>query len=255
MRAVPLRDAGERCDVGAMNRVVAAGGAGVASGGLPFVAALVAGMEAGVPIPIPADFVIMIVGERVAAGSFSLWAAVVALELAGIIGTTALFLAIRGPGHALIARFGPRFGLTGERIDRASGFLERRGRAAVVAGRATPGFRTVTVIAAGGSKLRPGPALALLVLGSSVFLQAHLLLGYFVGEAARDLLEAAAGWAVAAVALLVLAGIVIWLSRRGGSVGGRGWVEGSCPACLVAGMIATQAREEPGHLVSPKVDL
>jgi hypothetical protein len=75
-------------------------------------------------------------------------------------------------------------------------------------------------------ELRPAPALALLVLGSSVFLQAHLLLGYFVGEAARDLLEAAAGWALAGVALLALAGIVIWSSRRGGRVGGRGWVEG-----------------------------
>jgi membrane protein DedA with SNARE-associated domain len=235
-----------------MNQIVAAGGAGVASAGLPFATALVAAMEAGVPIPIPADFVILIVGERVAAGSFPLWAAVIALELAGIVGTAALFLAIRGPGHALVARFGPRLGLSPERIDRASGFLERRGRSAVVVGRATPGLRTVTVLAAGGSRLKPGLALALLVLGSSVFLQAHLLLGYFVGEAARDLLEAMAGWAIVAVALVALVGIVIWLSRRGSRVGGRGLLEGSCPACIAAGMMATQAREDAAYLASPE---
>lgn len=235
-----------------MNQIVTAGGTGAASAGLPFVTALVAGMEAGVPIPIPADFVLLIVGERVAAGAFPLWVAVIALELAGIIGTTALFLAIRGPGHALIARVGARLGVTEERIDRASGLLDRRGRVAVVAGRATPGFRTVTVIAAGGSRLRPGPALALLVLGSSLFLQAHLLLGYFVGEAARDLLEAAAGWAVAAVVLLALVGIVIWLSRRGGRVGGRGSMEGSCPACIAVGMVATRPGDESGYIASVK---
>jgi membrane protein DedA with SNARE-associated domain len=233
-----------------MRQIVAAGGAGVASAGLPFATALVAGMEAGVPIPIPADFVILIVGERVAAGSFPLWAAVIALEAAGIVGTAALFFAIRGPGHALIARFGPRLGVTPERIDRASGFLERRGRGAVVAGRATPGFRTVTVLATGGSKLKPGLALALLVLGSSVFLQAHLLLGYFVGEAARDLLEAAAGWAIPAVILLAFVGIVIWLSRRGGRGGRRGWVEGSCPACIAIGMVATRPGDESGYFAT-----
>jgi membrane protein DedA with SNARE-associated domain len=35
-------------------------------------------MEAGVPIPLPADLVMFTVGERVAAGQFPLWLAEVA---------------------------------------------------------------------------------------------------------------------------------------------------------------------------------
>ncbi len=33
-------------------------------------------MEAGVPIPLPGDFLMLVVGERVAAGALPLWLAV-----------------------------------------------------------------------------------------------------------------------------------------------------------------------------------
>ena len=63
-------------------------------------------MEAGVPVPIPADLVMLAVGARVGAGNIPLAVAVVAFEAVAIVGTTALFLAARGPGHAPDAPFG-----------------------------------------------------------------------------------------------------------------------------------------------------
>ena len=82
--------------------------------GLSGLAALVVllPMEAGVPIPLPADLVMFTVGERVAAGKFPLWLAVGGFEVIAVVGTTALFIASRGPAHRIIARFGPRLGLT-----------------------------------------------------------------------------------------------------------------------------------------------
>jgi hypothetical protein len=65
-------------------------------------------MEAGVPIPVPADLVMFTVGERVAAGKFPLWLAVAGFEVIAVLGTTALFLACRGPAQRIITRFGPR---------------------------------------------------------------------------------------------------------------------------------------------------
>src|SRR4051812_8825675 len=100
-------------------------------------------MEAGLPIPIPADLVMLLVGERVAAGVFPLWLAVLAFEAVAVIGTTALFLASRGPGRAVVERLGPRVGLTTDRLDRAVRVVERRGRPALAVGRGTPGLRTV----------------------------------------------------------------------------------------------------------------
>jgi membrane protein DedA with SNARE-associated domain len=72
-----------------------------AAAGLGGLAALVLliPMEAGVPIPVPADLVMFTVGERVAAGAFPLWLAVAGFEVISVVGTTALFLAFRGPAH------------------------------------------------------------------------------------------------------------------------------------------------------------
>lgn len=83
-------------------------------GGLGAIAglALMLPMEAGVPLPIPSDLIMLAVGARVGAGDLPLWVAVLAFEAVAIVGTTALFLVAHGPGHALLARFGPRLGLT-----------------------------------------------------------------------------------------------------------------------------------------------
>src|SRR5262249_27408818 len=96
--------------------------------------ALLLPSEAGVPVPPPTDVVMFTVGERVAAGAFPLWLAVACFEAISVIGTTALFLACRGPAHGVIARFGPRVGLTAARLGRAAGFVERRGRLALAVG-------------------------------------------------------------------------------------------------------------------------
>ncbi|HEY1318743.1 MAG TPA: hypothetical protein VGF32_00790, partial [Streptosporangiaceae bacterium] len=86
--------------------------AGVAGLSGPLALVLLLPMEAGVPIPVPADLVMFAVGERVAAGKFPLWLAVTGFEVIAVLGTTALFLACRGPAQRIITRFGPRLGLT-----------------------------------------------------------------------------------------------------------------------------------------------
>src|ERR1700733_10348040 len=85
-------------------------------------------MEAGIPIPLPADLVMFTVGERVGAGKIPLWLAVAGFEAIAVAGTAALFLACRGPAQRVIARFGPRIGLTKERLSRATSVAENRGR-------------------------------------------------------------------------------------------------------------------------------
>jgi len=86
-------------------------------------------MEAGVPIPLPADLVMFTVGARVAAGRFPLWLAVAGFEVIAVIGTTALFVACRGSGHRMVARYGPRIGLTEARVRRVAVVAETRGLA------------------------------------------------------------------------------------------------------------------------------
>src|SRR5215218_157076 len=197
-------------------RALAGVAAGAGSGaGVPGLLGLLVLMEAGVPVPVPSDLVMLLLGERVSAGVLPLWLAVVLLELVAVAGTAALFLAARGPGRALITRFGPGRALLAKvesRFGSPSG--SGAGLPALVTGRTTPGLRTVTDVAAAGSGIRAGRALAALVLGSSLFLQAHLLLGYLLGPAAREVLEEARVPVLAAAGVVLVAVAAVVMARR-----------------------------------------
>ena len=203
-------------------------------------------MEAGVPIPLPADLVMFTVGERVAAGKFPLWLAVTGFEVIAVTGTTALFLACRGPGHRLVTRFGSRLGLTEARIRRAAGFVETRGGPALVVGRGMPGLRTLTVVAAGVSGLSARRALPALFLGSSLFLQLHLVLGLLLGPLAVQAFDRAKGPALAVAAALVIGAFVIWRVRKGPRAAREAWAEAACPACIGISLLAARIPDPPG---------
>jgi hypothetical protein len=77
--------------------------ASVGSAGMPGLFGLLLLLEAGVPVPVPGDLVMLLVGERVSAGALPLWVAVAGLELVAVAGTAALFLLARGPTRTLLA--------------------------------------------------------------------------------------------------------------------------------------------------------
>ena len=205
----------------------------------PVALVLLLPMEAGVPIPLPADLVMFTVGERVAAGKFPLWLAVAAFEVIAVVGTTVLFLACRGPAQKIIARFGPRVGLTQARVGRAAAFAETRGRPGLAVGRLTPGLRTLTVIAAGVSGLNGRRALPALILGSSVFLQLHLILGLLLGPLADQAFDRAKGPALIALGALAAGTVLFWRARRRKRAAcAAAWTEASCPACIGVSLLA-----------------
>jgi membrane protein DedA with SNARE-associated domain len=209
---------------------MAHGGAAGLSG--PAALVLLLPMEAGIPVPLPADLVMFTVGERAGAGKIPLWLAVGGFEVVAVAGTAALFLACRGPAKRVIARFGPRIGLTKERLNRATTLAENRGRPGLAVGRATPGLRTLTVIAAAVSGLSARRALPALILGSSVFLQVHLVLGLLLGPLAVRAFDQAKGPALAVAAVLVAGTLAFWLIRRRRRGSSKAWTEASCPVCL-----------------------
>ncbi len=221
----------------------------------PLALVLLLPMEAGVPIPLPGDLVMFTVGERVAAGTFPLWLAVAGLEVIAVLGTTALFLACRGPAQKIITRFGPRLGLTAARLGRAAAFAETRGRAGLALGRGTPGLRTITVVAAAVSGLHGRRALPALIVGSSVFLQLHLVLGLLLGPLADRAFNQAKGPALAAAAVLIAGALVFWMVRRRRRAAARGaWMEAACPACVGLSLLVGRVPALAGLTVPEPVE-
>jgi membrane protein DedA with SNARE-associated domain len=214
-----------------MTRHTLAAAASASAGGLPALLGGVLLVETGVPVPVPADLLVIVVGERASAGALPLWLAVIVLEAIAVAGTALLFFAVRGPARAGLARVAQRLHLPASRLQSATGRIEQ-GRSAVVLGRTTPGFRTLTVIAAALSRMRAPTALVLLVAGSTVFLQGHLALGYALGPVADAILARARVALVVVAAALVVAAAVVWLRRRGRSEGEAGFAEAGCPACM-----------------------
>lgn len=227
--------------------------------------------EAGLPIPIPGDLLVLGAGVAAAgasAGGAGLPAPVILAGIlaAGFIGGTIQFLLVRGALRGPLITLLGRLGLSRERLDGLADWLRRRGIRGVTIARATPGLR-VGAISASGLAALPYPVfLAGLVAGNTVFVGAHFALGYLVGPPAVALIVAAGGLAVAAIAFVVLAllGAAGWRvvrrrrraagpPRRSDSAatgavqfetGGLGsWVEAACPACLAV-TLATGARPQ-----------
>src|SRR3954466_2948053 len=127
-----------------MGLPTAAGATTVAGGGVAGVLGLLVLTECGLPLPVPADLLMLLVGQQAAAGTLPLCLAAGAFVAVAAVGTTAGFLLARGPGRTVLARIGPRVGLGPDRVARVTDLVVRRGRPMLAVGPATPGPRTPT---------------------------------------------------------------------------------------------------------------
>lgn len=145
--------------------------------------------DMGIPLPIPADVVILYSGYRIRThGAHPILTPL--LMLASINGgATLLYLIVRRSGRPLVDRFGPYLHLSPARLLRAQDWLRRRGFWAIVLSRSIPGLRIATVVACGLLRVPARRFLLAQVLGTSIYMTFFLLLGYFVGPHAAERLR------------------------------------------------------------------
>jgi membrane protein DedA with SNARE-associated domain len=218
-----------------------------------------------VPIPVPADALMVAAAAQVASGAFVLWQAFLALLAALVVGGTLQFVLARGPARGLLYRSGRYLGLTPARLDAAADRVSGAGSLAIAVGVLLPGVRAVTVAGCGlaGVPLRrflPG-----LVLGSTLFLAVHFALGYAGWILLGAVLLTVPTGAALAVGVLAAAGVVGWLAvrlrqRPGASSGDvaaevvGAWQEATCPVCLLLGALGPVFPiAQEGHSHEPSV--
>lgn len=199
--------------------------------------------EAGVPVPVPSDIIMITAGVQAATRVYPVLYLLLAIEAAMLLGGSVQFLIARGAGRQFIYKFGRYVGLTRERLDRAMGMLQKRGVLAVFLGLNVPGARAGIIPAAGLAGLAYGAFTPAMLGGSTVFYGWHIALGYFAGPSATALLENLHLPLLPVMAGLAVVGLIGWLLLRRRKRGAAGapeplaerlneWTDAACPACL-----------------------
>jgi membrane protein DedA with SNARE-associated domain len=201
----------------------------------------------GVPIPVPADVIMLTASARVAAGKMVLWQAFLFILLALVLGGIVQFWLARGPGRQLLYRFGRYLGLTPARLDAAAAKVKKGGPVGVGLAILTPGIRAATVAACGLAGLSLKTFVIGLTLGSALFLSLHFFLGYIGGSLWAKFTEGLSGFTLLSGGLaLLLIGLGVWylIRRWQRPAAPRGealaeaveaWHEATCPLCLALG--------------------
>lgn len=207
------------------------------------IAGLILVKEAGVPIPVPGDLVVIGAGVAAGRGDLSPAVALLSIVAASIAGGVIQYGLLRSVARPAMLRLLGRFGGT-ERVDRETERLRRGGARSVALARSTPGLRIVAIAASALADV-PAPAfVGGLALGNAAFIGAHFGLGYVLGE---PILTAAAGLlgplAIGFVALALI-GALGWIAirrRRGRAadplITAMAWTDACCPACLTLAAI------------------
>src|SRR5947199_10386286 len=81
--------------------------------------------EAGVPIPIPGDFLMLTLGVRAREGGIVLWQVIAAMEAGTVLGSSLLYLLARRVERSVIERYGRFIGIKRQQLDRAEVQLQR----------------------------------------------------------------------------------------------------------------------------------
>lgn len=174
--------------------------------------------EAGIPLPMPGDLVIMFAGYRAAVGSMDLFEAGLAVTLGVQMGSTILYLLSRRIGHSLLRHFGRYMHLNAERLELIEASIQRRGPAMVFVGRLTPGLRIPTSIAAGCFGIPFHQFLFYTTLAAATWSLFWLALGYIFGDRLLPVMETLHGPSALlgglALALASVAGVIWYYMTR-----------------------------------------
>jgi membrane protein DedA with SNARE-associated domain len=202
------------------------------------IAGLILVKEAGLPIPVPGDLIVIGAGVAAGRGEFSPAVVLVAIIVASVLGGIIQYGLLRSVARPAMLRVLGRLGGT-ERVDRQTERLRRGGASSVAIARSTPGVRIVTIAASALAGV-PAPAfIAGLAIGNALFIAAHFALGYVLGEPVVVAVGGLLGpLAIAFVAFAIIGGVGWSLVRRRRGVGADAlstvgaWADACCPACL-----------------------
>ena len=136
--------------------------------------------------PIPSELIMPLAGFTVSQGKLDFLYVVIAGAIGSVLGATPWYFLGKYWGLKRTKKIADKYGkwltVSGEDVEKAKNWFDRRGYAATAFGRLVPGIRTYISIPAGISKMPLIPFLIYSTAGSIVWVALLTYAGYILGE-------------------------------------------------------------------------
>ena len=167
-----------------------------------------------VGLPVPDETLLVFSGYLISRGHLHPVWTFVAGFLGSACGISLSYTIGRTLGCRAVVRYGRRFGLTEERMDRAHGWFAKTGEWLLAFGYFIPGVRHFTALVAGTSKLEFRTFAMFAWSGAAGWVATFLTFGYFVGENWKQALRFVDHYTYVSVAIGVVIGLGYWWLHR-----------------------------------------
>lgn len=174
--------------------------------------------EAGVPLPIPGDTLVMYSAYQAHHGHFNGFGVLASAIAGAFTGSMILyFVALKG-GHRLLLRYGRYIHLHPKRIERMERRFRRWGIWAIIVARMVPGLRIATTAMAGVFAIPPKTFLIADFIGICIWAIVYYVLGIIVGESYVRLHDAMGNYfrwfVIIGIVIVALVALTFYLRRR-----------------------------------------
>jgi membrane protein DedA with SNARE-associated domain len=178
--------------------------------GYPAVTGMIALECAG--LIVPGETLMLAAALMASRGHLNIWLVLLAAALGAVIGNVAGFGIGRWLGHGVLARFGPRIGLTERRLALGRYLFACHGGKMVFFGRFGTGLRSFSSVLAGANDMAFKPFMIWSIAGAIAWPSLHCLTVFLMGKAAERLSGPAS--VLFGITALVAIVMVLWLAKR-----------------------------------------
>jgi membrane protein DedA with SNARE-associated domain len=165
-------------------------------------------------LPVPDETLLTFSGVLISRGKLPFLTTWLAAVLGGMSGISCSYILGRTTGLFVVHHYGKWLHLTERQLEEASAWLSSRGKWSLTFGYFIPGFRHITGIVAGASRLHYGIFATFAYLGAGVWATLFVLLGWYVGENWQNIVDVLHRSAIVMTGLLVLAVATYFFIRR-----------------------------------------
>jgi membrane protein DedA with SNARE-associated domain len=165
-------------------------------------------------IPIPDETLLVFSGFLASKGNLWLPLTILVAILGSACGISISYLVGRLGGFYMIRKYGPRFHITEDRLNRTRKWFDHIGKWSLIIGYYLPGIRHITAIVAGSTGMKYKQFALFAYTGALLWATTFILLGYYLGGHWQRIAERIHSHLVIASALVVIAAIAAYLCFR-----------------------------------------